>query len=371
VALPITTLAAAVLPNTILAKSAVLDTAPLVQPYLVRYAQLVMPLVMVLLVPNALLDYTLPLPEPRSAHLALVVLRQIQVELLAPSVMPVNIASLSLVEPVKFVPLVLLPRLVLIFAPLACPAHTLPPMPPLALLAPKTRMPVILVPKHVLLVSQVPILEERLVQQSVWAVVLEPTSTPRALAVSNARLATTKTVQAKKAVRNALLEPLPMLQDLKLAIPALLVNTNPSLVHRVAVPAPVELSPLLARVLAPSAPKAGTLLLALLLVLVALLDTMQTSLVPELAQPALQAPNALVLPTPAPLSALLALSNLSLPKLPVLLAPRRPTLPRLVRPSARHAPLLLLPVLQLAPPPVAGCCLPVLGPIPLSNKLSS
>jgi hypothetical protein len=179
-------------------------------------------------------------------------------------------------------------------------------------------------------------------------------------------LVNTRTVRAKRAARNALLAPLLTLQDLIHAVCALEVSTTLLLGLTVAVPAPEEPSPLAARALAPSAPRANTLLLDPLLAKAAPLDTTQTSLVPRPALPALLAPNVLVLAAPDLPSALPANSKVSLPRPPAHLAPRKLTLTRLELSNVQPALLPLLPDLPLALL-VVGCFLPVSMPEFLNN----
>ena len=146
---------------------------------------------------------------------------------------------------------------------------------------------------------------------------LEATSTPPLAPASTVLLATSKIVKARKAARSALSVNSAMSPELILASPALQVNTSLSQALLLAVSALGEPSPLPAKVLAPSVPRVNSLLPELLLVLVALLDTTQTSLGLGLVQHVRLGPNAQALPSPPPLSVLLALSSPSLLRLRV------------------------------------------------------
>jgi hypothetical protein len=314
------------------------------------------PLLMPLLARHALTEATLLL-APRGAPLAPVVPKKLLLEPVARSVLLVPSALHIVLVVARLAQLEPLPKLELILVPVAALASTLPEVFPAALLALWIPTLEIMAPQLAMPASLVMELQAKPELLSAVAVVLELPTTP---APSHALIAipvTTKTAQARRPARNAPLEPLVIRQELRHAPLALLVNTNLFLVLRAAAFAPVAPSLLPARALAPFAPRANTLLLARLPVLVVLLDTLQTSLDPGLVLPALLVPNALALAAPVPRFALLAPSNPSLPRPPALSAPRKPPLSRLVLPSVPLALELLLLVLAFVPPAV-GCCSP-------------
>jgi hypothetical protein len=294
-----------------LAKSVMLDTVA--QHQHVLFALLVVT-VMALPAPTAVLDNTL-LKAPRSVYSALAALAPMLEELLALNVLLVPTARLLLLPHVKLAELVLFPRWERMSAPRVSQALSRMELSaPLALSTPSL---LILGPRRVLHVSQdLPHLERRVLLNAV-AVFKDLTSTPPLALVSSVLLATTRIVQAREPARSVPLVNSAMLLEPRVAIPVLRVNISLSQALLLAVHVQAELSPLPARVLARSAPRVNSLLLELLLALVALLDTTQTSLGLGLVQHVRLGPNAQALPSPPPLSVLLALSSPSLLRLRV------------------------------------------------------
>jgi hypothetical protein len=295
-------------------------------------------------VPTVVLENSL-LKAPRSApHARAARSKILQLRLVAVNVLLVPPVSLSLLVLVQLAKLVVSPRPEL--TSVAYVSLVLSKLETNALLALPTPSLLILVPRRAPRAFLALILKLDL--PNVLDVRQGATSTRPLARASSVLLASSRIAKERKPARSVLLESSAMRLERILAIPALLVNTTLSQALLPAVSALGEPSPLPARVLAPSAPRVNSLLLELLLALVALLDTTQTSLGLGLVQHVRLGPNAQALPSPPPLSVLLALSSPSLLRLRVHHALSKQTLLNLALPSVQHALLPLHLVLQLA-----------------------
>jgi hypothetical protein len=291
--------------------------------------------------------------EQAGARLVLVVLRPTVLEMVARSALLVLLAFPTLLEVALPALLVPMPRLELILASIVLPVLILAPALAHVLLAPKTPTPAILARQHVLLVLLVPLLSEKLdLLNAVAALLVLRWLEILALIV---RLATTKIVKDRINARSALLVNFLMLKDPQAAILALLVNTNLLLVVAVAASAPEVHSQESAKVLAPSAPRVNSQLLAPLLVNLALLDTMPTNLVLEFVHAVPRALNALALVARVQPCVRLVPSRQNKLRPPALPAPGRPMLPRLELLNVTLVLLLPLSALLRAPHLVVEC----------------